>query len=255
MARLIQTEKEVEGRCEDVWLLVEEDALEQWPSGPREVVGRPAPRVDGPVRARGEATFTADLHLPGLLHTAVLRSPHAHAGSGGSTSRRRSRRPACAPRSGPATPRRSRTSAARGRAVAAVCAETLAQARRRSRSIVLEWEDASRGSTPTRRSRTTSSSRARERERGDVERGLAEADAVVEARFRTEIVLHNSWRPTARRAAGSATRSRSSPRPSTSGACGRASRRRPGCRRTACASSASTSAAASARRPTPATTR
>ena len=77
MARLIKTEKEVEGRYEDVWLVVEEDALEQWPAGPLEVVGRPAPRVDGPERVRGEATYTADLQLPGMLHTAVLRSPHA----------------------------------------------------------------------------------------------------------------------------------------------------------------------------------
>ena len=37
MARLIRTEKEVEGRREEVWLVVEEDALEQWPAGPLEV--------------------------------------------------------------------------------------------------------------------------------------------------------------------------------------------------------------------------
>ena len=79
MARLIRTEKEVEGRYEEVWLVVEEDALEQWPAGPREVVGRPATRIDGLERARGEAVYTADLQLPGMLHTAVLRSPYAHA--------------------------------------------------------------------------------------------------------------------------------------------------------------------------------
>ena len=112
VARLIRTEKEVEGRREEVWLVVEEDALEQWPAGPLEVVGRPAPRVDGPERVRGEATFTADVQLPGTLHTAVLRSPHAHARVRGSTSRRRSRRRACAPRSGRATSRRSARSAA-----------------------------------------------------------------------------------------------------------------------------------------------
>ena len=47
MARLIRTEKEVEGRREEVWLVVDEDALEQWPAGPRNVVGRPATRNDG----------------------------------------------------------------------------------------------------------------------------------------------------------------------------------------------------------------
>ena len=79
MARLIRTEKEVEGRYEEVWLVVEEDALEQWPAGPLEVVGRPATRGDGLARARGEAVYTADLKLNGMLHAAVLRSPHAHA--------------------------------------------------------------------------------------------------------------------------------------------------------------------------------
>ena len=79
MARLIRTEKEVEGRYEEVWTVVEEDALDQWPAGPLEVVGRPAPRQDGLQRARGEARYTADVRLPGMLHTAVLRSPHASA--------------------------------------------------------------------------------------------------------------------------------------------------------------------------------
>ena len=79
MARLIRTEKEVEGRYEEVWLVVEEDALDQWPEGPLEIVGQAVPRIDGPQRARGEARYTADLQLPGMLHTAVLRSPHAHA--------------------------------------------------------------------------------------------------------------------------------------------------------------------------------
>ena len=73
MARLIRTEKEVEGRYEEVWLVVEEDTLEQWPAGPRRIVGQPATRIDGLERARGEAVYTADLKLPGMLHTAVLR--------------------------------------------------------------------------------------------------------------------------------------------------------------------------------------
>ena len=79
MARLIRTEKEVEGRREEIWLVVDEDALEQWPAGPLEVVGRPAPRNDGLARARGQARYTADVQFPGMLHAAVLRSPYAHA--------------------------------------------------------------------------------------------------------------------------------------------------------------------------------
>ncbi|MDQ3867799.1 MAG: hypothetical protein M3304_13390, partial [Actinomycetota bacterium] len=79
MARLLKTEREVEGRVEESWLVVEEDALDQWPEGPLATVGRPARRVDGPERARGEARYTADVQLPGMLHAALLRSPHASA--------------------------------------------------------------------------------------------------------------------------------------------------------------------------------
>ena len=55
MARLIRTEKEVEGRFEEVWLVVEEDPLQQWPDGPLTVVGRDAARQDAGARVRGEA--------------------------------------------------------------------------------------------------------------------------------------------------------------------------------------------------------
>ncbi|MDQ3993887.1 MAG: hypothetical protein M3265_03735, partial [Actinomycetota bacterium] len=79
MARLIRTEKEVEGKYTEQWIVVEEDSLDQWPQGPQNVVGRPATRVTGAARARGEAQYTADVQLPGMLHTAVLRSPHARA--------------------------------------------------------------------------------------------------------------------------------------------------------------------------------
>ena len=79
MARLIRTEKEVEGRYEEVWIVVEEDSLDQWPAGPLEIVGRDALRVDGRERATGQAVYTADLAKPGMLHTAVLRSPHPRA--------------------------------------------------------------------------------------------------------------------------------------------------------------------------------
>src|SRR5919206_5193909 len=79
LARLIRTEKEVEGRFEEVWLVVEEDALDQWPAGPLAVVGREAVRQDAPQRARGEARYTADLDFPGMLQAGILRSPHARA--------------------------------------------------------------------------------------------------------------------------------------------------------------------------------
>jgi aerobic carbon-monoxide dehydrogenase large subunit len=42
-------------------------------------VGRAMKRVEDPRLVKGEATYTDDLRLPGLLHAAILRSPYAHA--------------------------------------------------------------------------------------------------------------------------------------------------------------------------------
>ncbi len=80
MTRFVRTQKEMEGRFEDVWVLVDEDDdLETWAAGEElAVVGRPTPRIDGLARATGRARFTVDVVLPGMLHAAVLRSPVAH---------------------------------------------------------------------------------------------------------------------------------------------------------------------------------
>src|SRR6478609_2843376 len=180
LARLIRTEKEVEGRFEEVWIVVEEDPLEQWPAGPLAVVGRPAPRKDGHERVRGEARYTADLKLPGMLHAAVLRSPHAHA-----KVRRIDLAPALA---------RPGVRAAIGPAVAAVAADSFGQAQRAVEAIEVEWEELEVVLDPddaVRRGLLTDEE-PRRRERGDVERALAEADVVVEAEYRTQTVLHNS---------------------------------------------------------------
>ena len=72
MARLIRTEKEVEGRFTEQWLVVEEDALDPWPAGARTIGGRPAERIDGRERATGKARYTTDVRLPGMLHAALL---------------------------------------------------------------------------------------------------------------------------------------------------------------------------------------
>jgi len=42
-------------------------------------VGHASPRLDALQRVTGKATYTGDIHLPGMLYARVLRSPHAHA--------------------------------------------------------------------------------------------------------------------------------------------------------------------------------
>lgn len=77
--RLVKSQREIEGRFEDVWVLVDEDdEVEAWPDGAElEVVGAPATRQDGRVRASGAARYTVDVRLPGMLHALVLRAPVA----------------------------------------------------------------------------------------------------------------------------------------------------------------------------------
>jgi len=43
------------------------------------VVGQPTPRLEGPEKVTGRARYCYDVRLPGMLHAAVVRSPHAHA--------------------------------------------------------------------------------------------------------------------------------------------------------------------------------
>lgn len=43
------------------------------------IIGKRLPRPDGIAKVTGEASYGADLHVSGMLHGCILRSPHAHA--------------------------------------------------------------------------------------------------------------------------------------------------------------------------------
>jgi CO/xanthine dehydrogenase Mo-binding subunit len=193
VARLIKTEKEIEGRYTEQWVVVDEDALEQWPAGPRDTVGRPTPRQDGARRARGEARYTADVQLPGMLHTAVLRSPFARARVRELDTRMAERAPGVRAVIGPDTAPLTDEPAYQGAPVAAVAADTYGQARAALALLEVEWEQLEPLLDPdeaVRRNQLVGEPSSYER--GDLERGLAEADVVVEAEFRTQTVVHNS---------------------------------------------------------------
>jgi CO/xanthine dehydrogenase Mo-binding subunit len=197
LARLIKTEKEVEGNYSETWVVVEEDALEQWPAGPLTTVGREATRVDGAERAGGEAMYTADLVFPGMLHAAVLRSPY---------SRARVRSLDLAPALTAAGVRAALGPADLdaltdepgyvGAPVAAVAADTDAQARAAVELVSVEWElDEPLVDPDEAVEQEAFLGEPRRYERGDLDRGLAEADVVVEAEYRTQVALHNCMEP------------------------------------------------------------
>jgi CO/xanthine dehydrogenase Mo-binding subunit len=195
VARLIKTEKEVEGNYTEQWVIVEEDeAIDQWPRGPGTVVGRPAARQDGPQRARGQATYTADLVLPGMLHAAVLRSPFARARV---TKLDLSRALEAAGVIGTIGPDDcyvlSLEPPFQGAPVAAVAADSPDGARAALDLIDVEWEELEPLIDPEEAvKRESFLDEPRRYERGDLDAGLAQADVVVEAEYRTQTVVHNS---------------------------------------------------------------
>jgi CO/xanthine dehydrogenase Mo-binding subunit len=196
VARLIRTEKEVEGRYEEVWTVVDEDALEPWPAGPLAVVGRDAQKVDGYERARGEARYTADLRLPGMLHAAALRSPLARARARAIDASEALAMPGVRALLGPdEADELTGEPGYHGAPVAIVCADTAAQARAAVEAIVVDWEPLEPLLDAELALDSGSMLDEEHYERGDVERGFAEADAVVEATYRTQVVLHSSLEP------------------------------------------------------------
>jgi CO/xanthine dehydrogenase Mo-binding subunit len=43
------------------------------------IIGKRVPRIDGPIKVTGEAKFTVDIQIPGMLCAKILRSPLPHA--------------------------------------------------------------------------------------------------------------------------------------------------------------------------------
>jgi xanthine dehydrogenase YagR molybdenum-binding subunit len=196
MARLIRTEKEVEGRYTEQWVVVEEDAaIEPWPQGPRETVGQPVPRIDGYERARGEAIYTADVVLPGMLHAAVLRSPYARARVKKMDLSRAREADGVLGVIGPDDCHVLTSEPGfHGDPVAAVAAHSPRLAREALELIDVEWEELEPLLDPEEAVRRKElHDDPRRYERGDVDAAFADADVVVEAEYRTQTVLHNSF--------------------------------------------------------------
>jgi xanthine dehydrogenase molybdenum-binding subunit len=183
------------------------------------VIGRSIDRRDALDKVTGAAIYSSDMTLPGMLHAKILRSPHAHA----RIVRIDTRRAAALPGvhavlslentrgwhtywymiAQPAFPEEI---AYAGQEVALVAAETVDIAAQALALIEVEYEvrpaaltprDAMKPDAP--RVPVLDVERPREgnvqqpvylRARGDVERGLAEADVVSESRFSLPTQYH-----------------------------------------------------------------
>jgi CO/xanthine dehydrogenase Mo-binding subunit len=178
-----------------------------------EVIGKPMPRVDAYERVSGSAVFPSDTSLPDMLYGAVLRCPHPHARVKGVETGDAEKMP------GVRAVITGKTSGAgvdwpylggkktklfdaicrhEGEEVAAVAAETPYQAWDALKKIRVNYEvlpfvaDERKALEPGAPRIDEGGNRAGEQkyERGDVEKGFAEADVVIEESYRSESELH-----------------------------------------------------------------
>jgi len=192
------------------------------PWGETTVVGKPIPRVDAYERVSGTAVFAADVSLPNMLYGATLRCPHPHAtvkkidvGKAREMPGVRAVLTDADPEArvgwysapGPPGPGGRRMLSRlfdphcryEGEEVAAVAAESPQQAWDAVRAIQVEYqtlpfvtgmEEALKPGAPPVQEGGNLVGAPRETKRGDVEKGFAEADVVLEETYRSSCVIH-----------------------------------------------------------------
>ena len=214
--RFISTTIEVEGREETKIVEIPDRTLAPWGADTAmEVVGKSVPRVDARDKVTGAAIYTSDRSAPGLLHAVIVRStvPRGRATIDlGEALRMPGVVDAIVHQDLPSSGKPIRAGGVRfldpdityaGQPLACVCAETLGQARAAAHAVRISYEpgpfaitaaSAIADAAPAVRPKGGNVSRSSPQvaSRGDVERGLAEADVIVRGRFTTSSALHSA---------------------------------------------------------------
>jgi CO/xanthine dehydrogenase Mo-binding subunit len=183
------------------------------PWGETKVVGKPLPRVDAYERVSGKAVYPSDITFPDMLYAAIVRSPHANAvvkdvDTKAAEKMTGIRAVISAKTTGadvlwPYTPDMKMRlfdphCRFEGETIAAVAAETPYQAWDAVRAIRVTFDvlpalsderQALDGGAPKVHSEGNRV-KTDAYERGDVAKGFADADVVLEQEFRTESELH-----------------------------------------------------------------
>jgi xanthine dehydrogenase YagR molybdenum-binding subunit len=218
--RFLNTTIEVEGREEHKIVELPDRALVPWGADKQfDTVGQPVPRVDALEKVTGAAVYTVDLLPPGTVHAVLVRSsiPHGRAVSIDFEPARRVRGflDAIAHADLPSDGKPIRAGGVRlfdpaisyaGQPLACVCAESLGQARAAAAAVRIEYAPSTFAATaeaavadgaPAVRPKGGNVSRSSPDicSRGDVERGLADADVVIRGRYTTPSALHSAMEP------------------------------------------------------------
>ena len=206
MVKVVKTRVEFEGRFRDEFTVVEGEPLEGWsPKSGLKIVGRPHPRVDGAAKVTGSAKYTHDVYLPGMVYGKFLRSPYAHAKITHIDASEAEGLPgvlgvytyknAATLGFGGAEKVFKQEVTYQGDVVALVLAQDESVAEDALELIRVEYEPLRPLVDPEEIMGLDSS---KDRivgpklyERGDLEKGFAEADVIVEESFKTQAALHN----------------------------------------------------------------
>ncbi len=217
--RFITTTIEVEGREETRVVELPDFEPSPWEAGaPLTVVGKAVPRRDAPEKVTGRATYTADLQRPGMLFAVMVRAAIARGRVVSIDAIRARALPGVVdvvssddltslsrrPRAG-GVALFDRAIAYAGQPVAAVCAESLAAAHRAAAAVTVEY-DVATPVTTVEQALAPNAARVRESgnvspespsvaARGDVARGLREAEVTITREYRTPAALHSALEP------------------------------------------------------------
>lgn len=164
------------------------------PMNQRKVMGKRLSRLDGTQKSSGKAKYTSDLNKPGMLHTVILHSPHAHAVVRGMDASAAEKMPGVNAIRVVAKPGTELQWV--GAEVAYVVAASESQARDAARAIKVDYEvlphfvreDNLAGAGPRARA-------AGEQLTGDPDVAFREADATVEGEYAIPVITHCCLEP------------------------------------------------------------
>jgi CO/xanthine dehydrogenase Mo-binding subunit len=213
--RFVTTKVEVEGREETKVVELPSREPTPWEADAElHIVGQRVARMDAAEKVTGEARYTADVQLPGMLYAAILRAPIA---------RGRITRLDLTPALEIGGVRGAisiddvpdvkldgvrlfdRAIHYAGQPIAAICADSLDAAERALHAIAWECEPEPHVATPEqalaadapkiRSTGNTARNSPRVMTRGDADAGLRDAEVTVTREYRTPVALHTALEP------------------------------------------------------------
>jgi xanthine dehydrogenase YagR molybdenum-binding subunit len=174
--------------------------MAEWPKNPR-LINTRIPRLDGLAKASGRAKYPSDERPKDLLYGVMLYSPHAHAKISAIDTSKAEKMPGV--KAVHVIAKAGATLRYQGDDIAAVAAETEAQARDAVRAIDVKYDVLPHAVTETQAMAEGAPQivnggnvrKGRATVNGDPEKAMEKADAIVEATYSLPVITHVCLEP------------------------------------------------------------